>query len=69
MILGGDPMPLSSKEILKKLHDDGWYEVGQEGSHVQLKHKTKKGKVTVPHPRKDLPEKTANSILNQAGLK
>ncbi|MHB8984452.1 MAG: type II toxin-antitoxin system HicA family toxin [Eubacteriales bacterium] len=40
-----------------------------EGSHVQLIHSTKPGKVTVPHPRKDLKTKTLNNILKQAGLK
>jgi predicted RNA binding protein YcfA (HicA-like mRNA interferase family) len=38
------------------------------GSHHQYKHPTKPGKVTVPHPRKDLPIGTARSILKQAGI-
>ncbi|MDF3054764.1 MAG: hypothetical protein K0Q74_671 [Gammaproteobacteria bacterium] len=38
-------------------------------SHCQFKHPTKKGKVTVPHPKKDLPLKTFQSILKQAELK
>ncbi|WP_225307666.1 type II toxin-antitoxin system HicA family toxin [Nitrincola iocasae] len=28
-----------------------------------------KGKVTLPHPKKDLPTKTVASILKQAGLR
>nr|WP_307870217.1 type II toxin-antitoxin system HicA family toxin [Aggregatibacter actinomycetemcomitans] len=40
-----------------------------KGSHQQFKHDTKAGRVTVPHPRKDLQIKTVNSILKQAGLK
>ncbi len=47
---------------------DGWYWVAK-GSHFQYKHKTKKGRVTVPHPKKDLPKGTVNSIFKQAGLK
>jgi len=39
------------------------------GSHHQYKHATKLGKVTVPHPTKDLPVGTARSVLKQAGLK
>ena len=47
-------MGYSSKEVLRLLHEDGWYEVDKEGSHLQLKHPNKLGKVTVIHPTKDL---------------
>ncbi|ENY0008508.1 type II toxin-antitoxin system HicA family toxin, partial [Neisseria gonorrhoeae] len=30
---------------------------------------TKKGRVTVPHPKKDLPTGTVKNIYKQAGLK
>ena len=39
---------MTAREILKKLRKDGWYEVDQDGSHLQLKHPTKPGKVTIP---------------------
>ena len=58
----------SSREILKILKTDGWFIVNITGSHTQLKHYTKSGKVTVPHPKKDLPLKTVKSIFIQAGL-
>jgi predicted RNA binding protein YcfA (HicA-like mRNA interferase family) len=65
---GGEEM--TAKEILKQLKADGWTEKSQRGSHLQLVHPTKPGKVTVPmHSGKDLDPKTANSILKQAGLK
>ena len=48
---------------------DGWYKVGTEGSHHQYKHPTKKGRVTIVHPEKEVHPKTAASILKQAGLK
>ncbi|HWR56494.1 MAG TPA: type II toxin-antitoxin system HicA family toxin, partial [Negativicutes bacterium] len=50
---------------------DGWYEVGQDGSHRQYKHSTKKGKITIPihSMNADLTPGTENSILKQAGLK
>lgn len=52
------------------LHEDGWYVDSQEGSHRQLKHPSKPGKVTVAgKPSKDVPPKTLASILRQAGLK
>ncbi|WP_196595444.1 MULTISPECIES: type II toxin-antitoxin system HicA family toxin [Pectinatus] len=58
----------SSREILKILLADGWYIVRTRGDHRQLKHPTKKGLVTVQHPKKDLDPKVIKSILKQAGL-
>lgn len=58
----------SSREILKILQDDGWYISDVSGSHHQLKHPSKPGKVTVPHPKKDFPERTIKSIFKQAGI-
>ncbi|MCC0627452.1 type II toxin-antitoxin system HicA family toxin [Clostridioides sp. ES-S-0108-01] len=58
----------SSREILKILNANGWYEVNCVGDHHQFKHPTKKGKVTVPHPNKDLPLRTVKSIFKQAGI-
>ena len=61
---------MTAREILKILHEDGWYEVDQNGSHLQLKHPTKPGKVTVAvHSKKNIPPKTLRNILKQAGLK
>lgn len=58
----------SSREVLSILKADGWYEVGCDGDHHQLKHPTKKGKVTLTHPRKDIPRKTLDSISRQSGI-
>jgi len=58
-----------SREIIKALRRDGWYEVNQVGSHKQFKHATKKGRVTVPHPNRDIPMGTLKSIEMQAGIK
>ncbi|GIP19174.1 addiction module toxin, HicA family protein [Paenibacillus montaniterrae] len=60
---------LSSKALIKIIEQDGWELVHTVGSHRQYKHPTKKGRVTIPHPNKDLPTGTVNSILKQAGLK
>jgi predicted RNA binding protein YcfA (HicA-like mRNA interferase family) len=59
---------MDSRTIIKKIEADGWYLVKVRGSHHQFKHPTKKGRVTVTHPRKDLPIGTERSILKQAGL-
>ncbi|HGH1346333.1 type II toxin-antitoxin system HicA family toxin [Acinetobacter baumannii] len=48
---------------------DGWYLVRVNGSHHHFKHSSKAGLVTISHPKKDLPPKTRDSILKQAGLK
>lgn len=62
-------MPLSSKEIIRLLLDDGWHQVSQAGSHAQFKHPSKSGKVTVPSPRKDVRLGTVVMIEKQSGLK
>ena len=54
--------------IIGEREADGWYFVNASGSHHHFKHPTKPGKVTVPHPRKDLHPKTLRSIYRQAGL-
>ncbi len=58
----------SSREIIKILNADGWYEVACIGDHHQYKHSIKKGNITIPHPNKDLPIKTVKSIFKQAGI-
>jgi len=58
-----------SREIISALQKDGWFQVAQKGSHVQFKHPTKKGRVTVPHPERDIPVGTLKSIEKQSGLK
>lgn len=58
-----------SAEIISALIADGWTEVAKKGSHAQFKHKTKPGRVTVPHPKKDIPIGTLRSIEKQAQLK
>ncbi len=60
---------MHSREVIRRLVDAGWFEVTQVGSHKQFKHATKTGRVTVPHPKRDLPLGTLKSIEKQAGLK
>ena len=61
-------MERDSRKIIRLLEYDGWFLIGTTGSHHHFKHETKTGKVTVPHPKKDLPAGTVRSILKQAGL-
>lgn len=61
---------MNSKQVLKLLQSDGWIIKNQRGSHINLIHPSKPGKVQIPdHGSKDLKPKTLNSILKQAGLK
>ena len=58
----------SSREVIKILQADGWFEIHCVGDHHQFKHPTKKGRVTVKHPDKDIPTATLKSIERQSGL-
>lgn len=63
-------MPPKIRDILALLRDDGWYPIGPKGSHLQLKHPDKSGRVTVAgKPGDDVPPGLLKSILRQAGLK
>ena len=56
-------------EVLRMLHDDGWFLVATRGSHRQFKHSSKPGRVTLPgKPRDDLAPGTLSSIFKQAGI-
>lgn len=58
----------SSREVIQLLKEDGWYEMNVVGGHHQFKHLSRKGRVTVKHPDKDIPRKTIDSIERQSGL-
>ena len=60
---------MSSREVIRELLKDGWFEVAHVGSHKQFKHGSKSGRVTVPHPKRDIPVGTLKSIEKQAGIK
>ena len=58
----------SSKEVIRLLRKDGWYEVSCDGDHHQFKHPVKQGRVTVTHPKKDIPAGTLKNISRQSGV-
>lgn len=58
---------MTSRQIISRLRSEGWGLVNTKGSHQQFKHPVKKGRVTVPHPKKDVPTGTVKSIAKQAG--
>ncbi|MDD9856249.1 MAG: type II toxin-antitoxin system HicA family toxin [Gammaproteobacteria bacterium] len=51
------------------MREAGWQLHHARGSHHQFKHPDKPGKVTLPHPRKDLPTDVVRSIERQSGVK
>jgi len=59
---------MKSKDLMRLIEGDGWELKRVKGSHHQFKHPTKAGLVTIPHPKKDLPQGTVKSILRQAGI-
>lgn len=59
----------SSRDVIKAIEMDGWVLAKVEGSHHHFKHPEKPGKVTVPHPVKDMPIGTLKSIERQSGVK
>ena len=61
-------MHMNSRDIIAAIEDAGWVEVAQKGSHKQFRHPTRPGRVTVPHPKKDIPIGTLRSIEKQAGI-
>jgi len=58
------------RDIIKLIEADGWYLVVTKGSHRQLKHPQKVGRVTIAgHPSDEMAPGTLNSVLKQAQLK
>lgn len=64
------PLPrCTGRQVVRALEKLGWIGVVQRGSHVQLKHPNRGGRVTVPvHAGETLGPGLLRSILNQAGL-
>jgi predicted RNA binding protein YcfA (HicA-like mRNA interferase family) len=59
---------MNSAQLIRMLHQNGWYEVRRHGSHITFKHPSKPKLCTVPHPKKDLPLGTIRQILKNAEL-
>ncbi|MFG0632476.1 type II toxin-antitoxin system HicA family toxin [Pseudomonas sp. xss_2] len=60
---------MRSRDVIELIEAHGCYQVEVKGSHHQFRHPVKRGRVTVPHPKSELPKGTVHSILKQAGLK
>lgn len=62
-------MPMSPKEMLKLLKENGFNVISQNGSHVKLKNPETGKTVIVPYHSKDLKKGLEQAILKQAGVK
>lgn len=62
-------MPMTSKEMVKFLKQNGFEEIGQNGSHKKLRCEKTGRTVVVPYYSKYLKKGMEQAILKQAGLK
>jgi predicted RNA binding protein YcfA (HicA-like mRNA interferase family) len=60
---------ITGHEVVRALGKLGWVVAVQKGSHAQLKHPNRGGRVTVPlHKGETIGPGLLRSILNQAGI-
>ena len=64
------PLPrITGRELVRALGKLGWVVVVQKGSHAQLKHPARSGRVTVPlHAGETLGPGLLRSIMNRADI-
>lgn len=62
-------MPLTPKEIIKKLQQNGFVIISQNGSHVKLRNPETGKQVIVPYHSRAMKKGLEQAILKQAGLK
>lgn len=58
---------MKSDTVIKRLAREGWILARRRGSHRQYTHPGRSGRVTVQHPRKEIPTGTLRNIYRQAG--
>ena len=56
----------NSRRLIKQLESEGWYLHKIKGNHHHFKHNNNPGKVTVQHPKKDIPVSTLRRVYRQA---
>ena len=56
--------------MYRLLTRDGWYPISQRGSHIKMRHQTKKGTIIFPnHGSQELGIGLEKRILKDAGIK
>jgi predicted RNA binding protein YcfA (HicA-like mRNA interferase family) len=64
---GEGVMLTNSRDIIRRLLQDGFEQESIRGSHHKFVHPVSRRVVIVPHPRKDIPPGTVRSIYKAAG--
>jgi predicted RNA binding protein YcfA (HicA-like mRNA interferase family) len=60
---------ITASELLRALRRSGWQVARQQGSHAQLTHPNRLGRVTIPtHAGETVKPFILSSVLDQAGL-
>ena len=67
-VKAGHVIPMTSKQMIKLLKQNGFIEIRQAGSHKIMNNPVTNKSVVVPFHAKDLPKGTERNILKQAGL-
>ncbi len=62
-------MPMTPREMVRLLIQNGFVEVSQNGSHKKLFNETTNKTIIVPYHSKELKKGLEQSILKQAGLR
>lgn len=62
-------MPLTPREMIKLLKENGFKQVGQNGSHIKMRNDETGHQTIVPYHSKSLKKGLEQEILKQAGLK
>jgi mRNA interferase HicA len=56
-------------ELLRMLKKDGWYEIRQSGSHIIMRHPSKRNQISVPnHPGEEVKKGILKAILKDAEI-
>jgi predicted RNA binding protein YcfA (HicA-like mRNA interferase family) len=58
-----------SRDIVRRLLQEGFEQVSVSGSHYKFVHRELRRRVIVPHPKRDLPVGTVQAIYKDAGWK
>ena len=61
-------MPMTSKQMIKKLKKNGFEVISQNGSHVKMYNPDSNITLVIPFHSKDLKKGLEHAILKQAGL-
>lgn len=61
---------MKCSQLYRILTKDGWFAVSQKGSHVKMRHETKKRTIIFPnHGSQEVAKGLEKKILKEAGIK